>query len=615
MEPGITASLLTWSVFRQYGQFHVRIWRYKYWLNSRDSMPSKEIQSLESKLQVLRDSDNSKIEIVDTLNELAVAYLRIDLELTRRYAEEAICYSEQLDHPSGKSRSLNLIGLTFWALGDFGKALIVLKEALSLVVETDDMVTVAKVYTSMGLVYSGWSDYNAALDYYLKALPLFEEFGDEEAIANINNNIGVVYKKREDLDRALKHFNSALEQYIVIDNKLGIAGVYNNIGGINYRLDKTTEALKYYQKSLLIREELGVDTALADSYNNMGNVHRNLSFFDSSLEYYEKSLKIKHRIGDKQGVSVTNIGMGNTYVLLKDFDSAQDCFSNALQIAKEIGARREELLCYKGLYMMFKESGDFEKALVYHVMYSDLEKVLFSENKKRQLTEIRTKYETEKKEKEAEIYRLRNIELQAAYDKTDELLRNILPGEIVEELAVTSTPKPRIVDDVTVVFIDIVNFTLSTNRNEPEELLEELALHFNAYDEIVKGYGLEKLKTFGDGYMYAGGLFSESSQIEECANAALDILDFVSSREWEVRIGINVGSCIAGLIKGWRMIYDVWGETVNMAARLEQNGEPGRVNVSQAVRDELHEAFFLKYRGDIESHNLSPTPMYFIRKQ
>ena len=577
-------------------------------------MSNKEIQSLKSQLQALRKSDNSQVKIVDTLNKLAFSYLRIDSGLARKYAEEAIGYSEQLDYPSGKSRSLSILGLTFWAQGDFGKALTVLKDALKLILETDDMLAVAKIYTNMGLIYSGWSDYNSALDYYLKALPLFEEFGDEITKANINNNIGVVYKNRGDFDRALEHFNSALELYIVIDNKLGVAGVYHNIGSINEHLDKITEALKYYQKSLLIREEMGVDSALADSYNNMGNVYRNLRDFDSSLEYFEKSLKIKHRIGDKRGVSVTNISMGNTYLLLKDLDSAQDHFGNALQIAKEIGARGEEMLCYKGLYMMFEVLGDFEKALANHVMYSALEKVLFSENKKRQLTEIRTKYETERKEKEAEIYRLRNIELQAAYDKTDELLRNILPGEIVEELAVTSTPKPRIVDDVTVVFIDIVNFTLSANRNEPEELLEELALHFDAYDGIVKGYRLEKLKTFGDGYMYAGGLFSESSQIEECTSAALDILDFVKSREWEVRIGIHVGSCIAGLIRGWRMIYDVWGETVNMAARLEQNGEPGRVNVSKAVCDELHESFILESRGEIKAHNLSPTQMYFIQR-
>ncbi len=159
-------------------------------------MPNKEIQSLKSKLQALRESDNSQVKIVDTLNKLAFAYLRIDVELARRYAQEAIDYSEPLDHPSGKSRSLTILGLTFWALGDFGKALMVMKEALKQVVETDDMLAIAKVYTNMGLIYSGWSDYNTALDYYLKALPLFEEFGDEKGKADINNNIGVVYKNR-----------------------------------------------------------------------------------------------------------------------------------------------------------------------------------------------------------------------------------------------------------------------------------------------------------------------------------------------------------------------------------------------------------------------------------
>jgi class 3 adenylate cyclase len=228
---------------------------------------------------------------------------------------------------------------------------------------------------------------------------------------------------------------------------------------------------------------------------------------------------------------------------------------------------------------------------------------------------MRTKYETEKKEKEAEIYRLKNVELQAAYEKTDELLRNILPVQIVEELEGTSTPKPRIVYDVTVVFIDIAGFTTTTKGKAPDELLSELSLHFNAYDDIVRGYGLEKLKTFGDGYMYAGGLFSEGNQIEACAGAALDILDFVKTREWDVRIGIHIGPCIAGLIKGWRMIYDVWGETVNMAARLEQNGEPGRVNVSQAVFDELADTFDLESRGEIAAHNLGPTPMYFVRRK
>ncbi len=575
-------------------------------------MPNEEIRAIKSKLRNLRDAGSSAEEIVDTLNDLAFAYYRINPELTEKYAKEAGEIAEDSGYPEGIARSLVEVAVSYWAKGDYGEALITSKKGLKISESCADNGTALSAHTIIGLVYTSWSDYDIALDYYFKALALCEELGDRQKTANVNNNIGVVYKNRKNFDRALEHFHIALDLYKELDYKIGIAGIYNNIGVINEQLDKTGEALDYYQRSLAIKEELGEEITVAGSYNNIGNIYNQRGDFGSSLEYYNKSLKIKEEIGDKQGIVTTYIGIGNVYIRLEDYDLARKYLEDALRIGKEIGVKRQEMQCYQKLNELFEMSGDFKKSLDYYKKYTDMEKALFSEDKNRQLTEIRTKYETEKKEKEAEIYRLKNVELQAAYDKTDELLRNILPGQIVEELEETSAPKPRIVDNVTVVFVDIVSFTLSANKNEPEELLAELALHFGAYDEIVKGYGLEKLKTFGDGYMYAGGLFAETNQIEACAEAALDILDFVKRREWNVRIGIHVGPCIAGLIKGWRMIYDVWGETVNTAARLEQNGEPGKVNVSQAVYDELSGTFNIESRGEIAAHNLGPTPMYFI---
>lgn len=575
-------------------------------------MPNEEIRKLKSKLEVLRKKGRPPEDIVDTLNDLAFAYYRIDPELTEKYAKEAAEIARDSGYSEGIARSLVETGVSYWARGDYGEALITSKKGLSKSKSCGDNETALSAYTIIGLVYASWSDYDIALDYYFKALALCEGLGDKRKNANINNNIGVVYKNRKDFDRALEHFHSALKFYEELDYKIGIAGIYNNIGIINEQLDRTADALEYFQKSLAIKEELGEEITLAGSYNNIGHIYNQQGDFDSSLEYYGKSLKIKEEIGDKQGIVTTYIGIGNVYIRLKDYDLARKYLEDALRIGNEIGVKRQVMQCYQRLSELFEMSGGFKKSLDYYKKYTDMEKELFSEDKNRQLAEIRTKYETEKKEKEAEIYRLKNVELQAAYDKTDDLLRNILPGQIVEELEETSTPKPRIVDDVTVVFIDIVGFTLSTNKNEPEELLNELALHFGAYDEIVKGYGLEKLKTFGDGYMYAGGLFTETNQIEACAETALDILDFVKKREWDVRIGIHVGPCIAGLIKGWRMIYDVWGETVNLAARLEQNGEPGRINVSRAVYDELGDSYTFKYRGKIQVHNVGAIPMYFV---
>jgi class 3 adenylate cyclase len=114
--------------------------------------------------------------------------------------------------------------------------------------------------------------------------------------------------------------------------------------------------------------------------------------------------------------------------------------------------------------------------------------------------------------------------------------------------------------------------------------------------------------------MYAGGLFTEDNQVEYCAKAALDILKVVGKRDWQVRIGIHVGPCIAGLVKGWRMVYDVWGDTVNVASRLQEASEPGHINVSEAVYEELGDHFEFEFRGERPLHTLGPTPMYYLRR-
>jgi PAS domain S-box-containing protein len=218
---------------------------------------------------------------------------------------------------------------------------------------------------------------------------------------------------------------------------------------------------------------------------------------------------------------------------------------------------------------------------------------------------------TDQKRTEAEL-QLKTEQLEEAHRRADELLRNILPEQVIKELAVTNTSVPRLVPNVTIVFVDVVDFSNISARLNHKALLTKLSAYFHAFDLIVKDLNLEKLKTVGDGYMYAGGLFAEDNQLAACAEAALSILEFVKKGGWEVRIGVHVGPCIAGLVKGWRMIYDVWGETVNVASRLHEAGEPGRINVSEAVRNEAAEEFEFEYRGTKPLHTIGPMPMYFL---
>jgi adenylate cyclase len=218
---------------------------------------------------------------------------------------------------------------------------------------------------------------------------------------------------------------------------------------------------------------------------------------------------------------------------------------------------------------------------------------------------------TEQKRNELELEE-KTLALNAAYHRVNELLQNILPTQVIRELEKNKKSAPRSVQNATIVFIDIVDFSNTSIRYDPKALINKLSSYFHAFDEIILWHGLEKLKTFGDGYMFAGGLFTDGNQLAECASAALDILDYVHKHDWNVRIGMHVGSCIAGLIEGWRMIYDVWGNTVNLAARLEQTSLPGRINVSEEVFKQLASGYLFEDRGLIEIHNFKPRRMYFL---
>ncbi|MGD8718468.1 MAG: PAS domain S-box protein [Candidatus Zixiibacteriota bacterium] len=218
---------------------------------------------------------------------------------------------------------------------------------------------------------------------------------------------------------------------------------------------------------------------------------------------------------------------------------------------------------------------------------------------------------TDQKRTEAEL-ELRTRQLEIAHRRADDLLRNILPEQVITELDETSTSPPRLVSEATIVFVDVVGFSRISSRVNHKALLTKLSAYFHAFDLVVRDCGLEKLKTVGDGYMYAGGLFAESNQLEECADAAIDILKFVGTRDWQVRVGVHVGPCIAGLVKGWRMVYDVWGETVNFASRLNDEGEPGRINVSEAVYEGLKNKFEFEARGEVRLAAFGAVPMYYL---
>lgn len=216
----------------------------------------------------------------------------------------------------------------------------------------------------------------------------------------------------------------------------------------------------------------------------------------------------------------------------------------------------------------------------------------------------------------------KHSELETEKRKTDDLLLNILPEPVARELKRTGRVEPAFFESVTVVFTDFAGFSKFTPTVTPQELVNELDFYFSAFDDIIGRYSLEKLKTIGDSYMFAAGIPLESeNHAVDALKAALDIKAFMDdcavklastgNEPWSLRIGVHSGPIVAGVIGRKKMIYDTWGDTVNLASRMESLCEPGKINVSRATRDLAGGAFDFEPRGFIPVKNVGPTEMFF----
>ncbi|MBM10340.1 MAG: hypothetical protein CMF69_12385 [Magnetovibrio sp.] len=216
-------------------------------------------------------------------------------------------------------------------------------------------------------------------------------------------------------------------------------------------------------------------------------------------------------------------------------------------------------------------------------------------------------------------------ELKQEKERSDQLLLNILPAAIADELKKTGKVDPRFYNSASIMFSDFSGFTKLSEQMEPKSLIDLLNQYFTVFDSVVDKHGLEKLKTIGDSYMCVSGLPAETRghAIRVCL-ASLEIQDYMNrmnaKREkmrmprWDMRIGIHSGPVIAGVVGERKFTYDIWGDTVNTASLLEQQGKAGRVNISATTYQYVNEMFDIEDRGKIRSGKKGDIPMYFLNR-
>ncbi|MEO1411858.1 MAG: adenylate/guanylate cyclase domain-containing protein [Bacteroidota bacterium] len=219
----------------------------------------------------------------------------------------------------------------------------------------------------------------------------------------------------------------------------------------------------------------------------------------------------------------------------------------------------------------------------------------------------------------------KNKVIEEEQRRSDELLLNILPAQIADELKNTGKAKAQKIEGVTVLFTDFKNFTQIADKMTPEQLVRELDHCFKGFDYIISQYDdIEKIKTIGDAYMCASGLKGTKGLPRNIVRAALEMQEFLEDYKqerfrlglpfFEARIGLHTGPVVAGVVGVNKFAYDIWGNTVNVAARMEANCDPGKVNISEATHDRIHQHFNCSPRGRIEAKNVGAIEMYYVNQ-
>ena len=208
-------------------------------------------------------------------------------------------------------------------------------------------------------------------------------------------------------------------------------------------------------------------------------------------------------------------------------------------------------------------------------------------------------------------------------ERSDQLLTNILPQEVAEELKISGSSEPRSFKKATVLFADFKDFIPASMHLSPPALIKEVNMYFSAFDEIISKYNLEKIKNTGGTYMCVGGVpVNNETNPQDTVYAALEMQRYVQSRKeqndrspfyFDVRIGIHTGPVIAGVIGKSKFAYDIWGDTVNTASRMESTCEVGQINISQYTYDLVQDLFEVSYRGKVQAKHKGLMDMYYVK--
>ena len=257
-----------------------------------------------------------------------------------------------------------------------------------------------RALNTMGVALMNKGNYLKSLEYYLSASKIFEETGFKKGVGGSYNNIGNIYKHLAQYSKALDYYFKSLKVYEEIGNKPGVGMCNMNVGIVYAEKRNYAEALNYFFKALKIKEELGDKESVAHSYSNIAEVYGNQYNYAKATEYHLKGLKIRKELGDKWGTAISYIGLGELYLDQSDYKKTVAYNDSAIQVCKETGDINVERVAFQTLAEAYRRMGNYKQAFEAHVEFKKLTDSIFSAENSRQLGDMKTKFEVEKKEAE-----------------------------------------------------------------------------------------------------------------------------------------------------------------------------------------------------------------------
>jgi class 3 adenylate cyclase/Tfp pilus assembly protein PilF len=597
----------------------------------------EKLDSLYSELK----SDVQDTNQVKVLNNIATMHFSIDPDKGIEYAKKSEEMSDEIGWEKGIASSYVAQAMNYsWGKSDFKLGQELYEKAYDIYDKLQQTKEIKKskasILGNIGFMYRNQSDYPKALDYYQRSLLIFEEINNKQGIAANLGNIGTIYDYQGDFDRALEYYNKAMDIKKELNDKNGEAALLANIGLVYYFKAEYDKALNNFILSREFYEEVGNLNGQASNLGNIGLIYQKKGDYSKALINYKKAASIYKDLGSKTNLA-NNLGnIGELFYSLSidsilsnidrrlnagylnkqnNIDSSKYYYKRAIDLLEETGELHTRSRFILGLSNVSQQHGNYKKALELYKEYKTLDDSVFTEKTQTRIANLEAVRENMLKDKELvikdlEITQSKNERIAVIggaiavafvaviifrqRQRSEQLLLNILPVNIAKRLKKKERLIADNIENASVVFIDLVGFTAYSKDRKAKEVVQMLNDTFDKIDELIVKYGLEKIKTIGDGYMAAAGVpdYCDDHSVR-ATNFSLDVhivlekINKENNTNIKARVGIESGPLVAGVIGDMKFAYDLWGDTVNTAARMESTGTPDLVHISANTKAEL----------------------------